>query len=311
LNGGDSLATHLKNIKEIGGVAAIEGVQIRVWWHDLEPAKGVYDFSRIDAYLSALATQPTPKRLVIRVMDRRFNTSSPDGIVPSYLRSNYWDGGVARSKTGYVARLWDPRIMQREIALFQALGKRYDSHPLLEGFATEETALGLRAPYPDGYSTATLEAQYERFAKAVHPTILHTNLFIYTNWLGGDATMTRLLQALIVPQVAAGGPDIVPNDPTQAQQIYSGMKGSDFRGVLPLAGSAEAAELGGNGPGFTPQQIHAYAASVLHLNYVFWARNTWAGTASQQWKTGILPFLKTAPPVHTACPTSYGVCNSR
>jgi hypothetical protein len=110
---------------------------------------------------------------------------------------------------------------------------------------------------------------------------------------------------------AAGGPDIVPNNPTQAQRLYTGTNGADYRGLLALAGSAEFAELGGSGPGYTPQQINAYAHDVLHLNYVFWTRNTWCGTAAQRWSTGILPFLKTAPAVHTKCPTSYGICKNR
>jgi hypothetical protein len=66
-------------------VAEIKGVKVRIWWKDLEPARGDYDFSKIDAYMERLRAQPTPKRLVDRIKERRFGSGCPSGIVPDYL----------------------------------------------------------------------------------------------------------------------------------------------------------------------------------------------------------------------------------
>jgi hypothetical protein len=39
-----------------------------------------------------------------------------------------------------------------------------------------------------------------------------------------------------------------------------------------------------------------------------WTMNEWAGGSSQRWSTGILPYLRTFPPVRTGCPTVYSWC---
>jgi hypothetical protein len=80
--------------------------------------------------------------------------------------------------------------------------------------------------------------------------------------------------------------------------------------MLALGSSVEAGELGGNLGDFTPKQISDFAYNTLHLSHIFWVRNTWSGDSSQRWYTGILPFLRTNPPIRTACPVSYGICRT-
>src|SRR5690606_8747646 len=114
-------------------------------WADLEPSRGKYDFSRIETYLKAVRKHK--KRLVIRVMDRRFNTTSKADIVPAYVR-DLPGGGLVRTSTGYAAALWKPEVMDRLIALYQAIGQRYDADPHFEGLFTEESTLSLPQPFP-------------------------------------------------------------------------------------------------------------------------------------------------------------------
>ncbi len=308
LNGNDPIQTQLADIDEIGGIGAIKGVQARIWWYQLEPSKGVYDFSRIDAYLSRLKRQSTTKRLVVRIMDRRFNTTSRLQIVPDYLRSAYYGGGIVKSRTGYVARLWDERVMDRLATLYKVIGARYDGDPYFEGVSTEETAMALDAPYPSGYSTAALKTQYQRLASAATHAMPHSNVFVYANWLGGASDMGSLIQSFVATRTGAGGPDVVPYDMTLGQEVVTGVHGADYRSLLPVGSSVEGAELGGHLGNFSPRQINDFAYNTLRLNYVFWSRNTWSGGKSQQWSTGILPFLRTNPPFHGTCPAAYASC---
>jgi hypothetical protein len=308
LAGNDSLAQHLAQIDELGAESAVKGVQVRIWWHQLEPTKGVYDFSLIDAYLNRLKAQPTAKRLVVRIMERRFNTSSQLRIVPDYLRYDpLYKGGLVQTSTGYAARLWEPLVMNRLIALYQAIGKRYDTEARFEGVASEETTLSL-ASFPAGYSHAALKDQYCRLANAVRAAMPSTNFFLYTNWIGSADLMSSLIQDLTVPAVAASGPDVIPDAMTLGQKVWTGVYGADYRGTLALASSVETGELGGNLGDYTPQQINDFAYNTLYLSHIFWIRNTWAGDSSQRWHTGILPFLRTKPPFRGRCPSSYGVC---
>ncbi|HJR71857.1 MAG TPA: hypothetical protein VKA43_17565 [Gammaproteobacteria bacterium] len=300
----DSKWQVLQNIQEIGDEPSIKGVQVRMRWHDLETSKGVYDFSAIDAYLAKLRAQPTRKQLVVRVIDRAFNTSSSGGIVPNYLLSSTYNGGIVRTKTGYVARLWEPAVMDRLIALHSAIGRRYDDDIRFEGLATEETTLSLNTPFPGGYSHAKLEAQYERLARAVRIAMPSSNFFLYTNWIGSADLMDDLLQSLVVPRAAAGGSNIFPGTKTLGQRVWTGEFGADYRWLLALSSSVEAGEL----RDYTPKQINDWAYNTLRLNHIFWVRNTWAGDASRRWDTGILPFLRTKPPIRTRCPDSISVC---
>src|SRR5690348_851253 len=88
LNLGDTQEPHFRTIDQIAGVPAVKGVEVRLFWSQLEPSKGSYNFSRIDAYLQKLKSLPTPKRLVVRVMDRKFGTSNRSGILPNYMLSD-------------------------------------------------------------------------------------------------------------------------------------------------------------------------------------------------------------------------------
>ena len=306
----DTPSQVLANMDEIARDTAIKGVQVRIRWSSIEKSKGVYDFTSIDAYLRKLKSLPVPKRLVVRIIDRRFNTTSTSGIVPDYLmKESIYRGGLARTKTGYAARLWEQPVMDRLIALYRAIGTRYDADPFFEGIATEETTLALdRANWPAGYSHAALTTQYKRLVTGARAAMPRSNVFLYTNWMGADSLASDLIQSLTDPSAAAGGSNIIPNSPTQGQRVWTGELGADFRGVLPLSSSVETGELGGNLGNFTPKQINDYAYKTLRVNHLFWVRNTWSGSTAQRWSTGILPFLRTNPPIHTNCPSSHGLC---
>ncbi len=305
LPGGGSVSTNLKCIDEIGRVSAIKGVEVRIWWYDLEPSKGVYDFSMIDKYLARLKAQPTAKRLVVRIMDRKFNTGSKSGIIPNYLRTKYYDWGLVETHSGYAAKLWEKPVMDRLITLYKVMGKRYDRDSHFEGIASEESTLSLPTPYPWNYSDAALEKQYERLISYAQPAMPHTNVFLDVNWLGKTSVMQRLVASMMPLPAAAGGSNVMPNKLTLAQKVVTGYYGADYRGHLAVASSVEFREL----MDYTPKQIGDFAYNTLKLNYIFWERNTWAGGCSSRWDTGILPYLKTNPHYRSGCPSSYGTCD--
>jgi hypothetical protein len=308
MNGGDSVSVNLKHIDEIQNVDAIKGVEIRINWSDLEPSKGSYNFSMIDTYLSRVKAYH--KYLVIHPMDRKFNSSSTS-FMPSYLLTSAYHGGVAKSRTGNVARLWDPVVMDRLIALYRAMGSKYNGDPSFEGITTDESTLSLPSPLPSGYSDSALELQYERLISQVRPSMPNTALFLDVNWLGSLANVSKLEQSLVSPAGALNSSNTVPNKMNNGQTVWTGggTLGADYRGRLAIASAVETGELGGNLGDFYPWQIANYAYSTLKANYVFWVRNTWSGNSGQRWDTGILPYLKNKnPSVRTGCPISYGYC---
>jgi hypothetical protein len=161
---------------------------------------------------------------------------------------------------------------------------------------------------PPGYSSEAMGAQWQRLVRYVKPTMKNSNLFVLANWIGKPTVMEKLVAEIYRRQGAASGPNIIPDALTLAQAVYTGEYGVDYRGILALSAGVETDVLGGNRGSYTPQQIGDFGYNTLRLNHVFWVRNTWQGDSTQQWSTGILPYLKTDPPVVTACPTRYAAC---
>jgi hypothetical protein len=286
----------------------IKGVMIRLDWADIETSKGVYNFSRIDSYLKRLKAQPTKKRLMLRIMDRKFG-SGTSGIVPQYLTTeSIYHGGLVKTKAGHAARIWEKPVMDRLITLYKVVGARYDNDMYFEGIVSEETTLGLPTPYPSGYSNTALAAQWKRLAANARPSMPHTNLFIMTNWIGSSSLMEGIVQSLVAPRVGASSSNIIPGKLNLGQQVWSGVYGADYRGRLAIGNGVEPGELGGKKGDFTPKQLNDFAYYTLRTNYVFWTYNTYEGDWTQRWSTGILPYLRTLPKVRTACPSSYGWC---
>lgn len=303
IGAGASKSEVLKNINEVGNVKPIAGIAVRVYWRDLEKSKGVYNFALIDEYLARLKAQPTPKRLVIRVEDRKFSNNK-NGILPDYMLTSTYNGGLVKTKTGYAARLWEKPVMDRMIALFRAIGARYDGNPHFEGIMMTESTLGLDSNnFPKGYSHAALAAQYQRLGLEAKSAMPRSNLILNTNWIGSDSLMQNIMQTLMKAPAGAGGTNLAPNTYSQAQKVFAGKTGSDYRGKLPLSSVVETRDL----QLASPKAINDFAYNQLRLNHIFWMRNTWSGGAAD-WHSKVLPFLKTNPPIRTNCPTAYGSC---
>src|SRR5688572_10055444 len=125
-----------------------EGAQLKYTWSELEPQKDRYDFSAIRSDREFLHSKG--KKLFIQLQDVSFY----DGIVnvPAYLREDpVYHGGVARQYEieggredaarpgGWVARRWDPAVLERFRLLLLALGKEFDGK--IEGINLAETSV--------------------------------------------------------------------------------------------------------------------------------------------------------------------------
>jgi hypothetical protein len=299
-------------LNDISEEATVLGAQIRYQWADLEPRKGVYDFSQIESDLAYLSSMKTPKRLVAQIMDRRFNVSDPNGIVPDYLVNDpEYAGGIVRTKNGFVARLWDRRVMDRLIALYKALGQRFNDEPYFEGIATEETALGLET-FPPDYSRPALAEQFKRLLTAARAAWPNTNVFMYTNYLVGE--LEGIIRHAHETRCGVGGPDVTPRAPSYGARIIMGIDGDvRYVGKLPIAFAVQSAELCGKEGCNLPKDIYRYALSELGVNYLFWVTfGTSRDTATEKysWRDGMLPVIRASNgKTNAACPSSFrGAC---
>ena len=140
--------TDLKFYKKILENPCVAGIQVRYTWKELEPNKGIYDFSRIQRDLNFLT--PLHKKLFIQLQDRSFQPNA--FFVPDYIRKDKaYRGGVAMQydfsgegrplTAGWVAKVWDPAVRERFQLLMEKLAQQFDGK--IYGINLPETAIDL------------------------------------------------------------------------------------------------------------------------------------------------------------------------
>jgi hypothetical protein len=302
-------AADLGYVRLLANEPTVVGI-LRDWkWRDVETSQGVYDFSEMDAYVAAVQSLSTPKRLIIRIENRIFGGQTGHAV-PDYMLSDpAYLGGDIPIGNGVAARIWDAPVMDRYIALIQAMAQRYDSNPYVEGISSSESAIGFSAAYPAPatFSNGALVTQLQRYTAAARLAWAHSNIFIETNYLGSDANMQALIDTAVGKQAVVGGPDVIPERTIQSDEIVRGAAGTgtDYRGTVAIKSEVQYPELGQKWQ-FTPLQLYDIAYNINHANYMLWERNDYYGSQAQQWVNGILPFIRSVNgKTHTACPKSY------
>jgi hypothetical protein len=309
---GESHATIMtQRIPEICKESALQGLQVRMDWGKLENGKGNYDFSRVDEMYDAL--ESCGKRLIMQIQVANFNSTDATGLVPGYLLVDpEYKGGVAKTRSGFIARLWEESVMTRLVALGTALGARYDNKPNFEGIVLAETATGQVA---DGYGfTGTAYVgQLERGIASMLAAWPTTNLIVFNNYIQGvsDAQLIDFVQFLRSNRSTMGGPDTLPppHSSTKGESIYRGVLGGvDMRRLMPAMFAVQTPELGGKEGTFSPKELYDHCVGTNRCSHMFWIRNMTNGGVEQHWDTGILPFLRLNPRTDETCPANYAGC---
>jgi len=301
------------NLDSIRDEPYVIGAVRRYYWAQLETGEGVYDFSPIESDLKYLKSMPTPKRLVIQIFDRDYRSPTPVGVVPNYLledpryggktgwyaeRGSQWYG-VAPTKNGFVARSWDPAVMDRWIALFRAIGNRFDKEPYLEAVSGNETTTGFGGAIAPDFSKDKVATQIKRFIDEVIPAFPRTNVVIYANHLTGQ--LPGIIEHCYEKRCAFGDVDTFPtgdyspksHGPTEGQRVVMGMEGgSGYAGKMPVMLMVSHPSLISHGPN-TPEAIYKYAMEKLGATHLFWMRlvKTDAQTTQYGWQHGIVPLI--------------------
>ncbi|MBY0475226.1 MAG: glycoside hydrolase [Nitrosomonas sp.] len=278
-------ATYLSQVySELKATPALKGMMIRYFWNDLEKAKGVYDFSSIDKRLAELSARG--KRLVIQVQTKSFNGRQ---VVPSYMKTAEYEGGEFdisdygnKVVTGRNIKLWNLQVQNRLIALFKAMGKRYNSHPHFEGIGMIETAMG--EPIKPLTNTQVTKFYDNKINVQKQMRLSFPNTMTIQ-----EANYPRPILASFVGRLknigtALSSPDTfleekgllfeaTKYDPNQGIYNYY----SDFSGAIPMVPTVmpnNYKNTKGDGTGYVPtiSQILVFARDTLKANYIFWTR---------------------------------------
>lgn len=266
LRKGGSQRTMAQSIKP-----GVQGFIKRYSWRALEPSKGKYNFSEIASDLAWAKANGV--RIIVMVEDRTF---TPEKTLPLYLDKYQ----LPSRSGGFCTVRWAPDVINAWIALAQAMGRQFDSHPNFEGLATQETSLGFTSTqlkqfaftpekYRDGYIKELTAA-----ANAM-PT---SRIFWMMNFFyGNQAYIGQIANAVASKGVAMGGPDVWPDNKALASRTYPYY--TQMRGKMPLFGQVEGLcyhephmTSGYRTKFWTMTELFNYARTKMHVNYMWWVR---------------------------------------
>jgi hypothetical protein len=302
-------------LAEIKDLPQVKGLMLRYEWPQLETAKGVYDFTRIERDLGLV--QAAGKRLWIILGTKVFTAGGV--AVPDYMRTAEYEGGAFKIQIGGADRLGENTAMHnanvrdRLIALTSALGARINRHNALEGLTFSETALGQTVvPLTEEQKTSFYSnlALVDAATKRAFPNTVTMQFINFPR-----TYMPGLITSMVSNSVALGGPDIFLQDPdlnTYIYPLYDMAKGKVAVG--PSVQPDNYLTTVQNGPLNPPKisDLYAFGRNKLGANYMFWTR-TFIGTPAAY--PQVLDFFKSAafPKDATGgltgtCPSTYASC---
>lgn len=301
----------------------IVGIQVRYFWAKpgqpmLEPNKGAYDFSGLSQNLETYAA--AGKRLHLLIFDQDYWGAQ---CVPPYMYDpqdpDYdpvYQGGSVRDGDRCIPKYWVPAVMDRILALYRALGERFDAAPHFEAISTHESAVG--NGLGDGaYSVDAYVTQLLREQTVLVEAFPHTLSFIHLNW-------TPRLPELVARARGLGlgidGPDLfVSGDPvgpsTWAYPCFNQTfllpqyEGSacamDYHGAMPLGMGGQVGLEQSIQAGHSMAVIYDFALrdpQRLRLTHMAWSRPY--QTPGFTFDATILPHIEQVggDQLNTACP---------
>lgn len=306
--------------RDMANTPAIQGIQVRYYWGDLESSKGVYNFASIDKHLAEMAKRK--KRLVIMIQTKSIGKS--ETYVPSYLRSAEYDGGVfaysgygGNTFKGENIKLWNPLVRDRFIQLFRALGARYNTSPYFEGIGMSETTPG------DPLQPIT-SAQSSGYFQNLNQVLIEAKKAFSNTMVMQSVNYPRSIIAPLVDTLKKIGGGLSHPD-TYLEEMGLLMPGTKYTapgvytyypklaGIIPLAPTVmhtNYRNTKSNGTGYEPtiSQLNDFLKKDLKANYIFWTRDP-------KYDSKILEFLNwdeqkntVAGGLSTNCPSTYTSC---
>lgn len=277
--GKDEASAHIGKLHH----SYVSGAQIIYSWHDLEPSRNVYNFTKIYRDLATL--NHVHKKLFIQIQDRSFQPHIFN--VPDYIRNDpQYHGGVAQQfdhpgeglpvGSGWVARVWDGAVQRRFQLLLKQLAYKFDGK--IYGINLPETAVDFNENDLPADFTATkyFFAEYENiaylrkvFRKAI---VLQYVNFFPAEWSNDHQYMSRLFDYAGTHNIALGGPDTIPYRNAHMQNSYSFF--NQYKNKLLVGMAIQEPDYTYKNPAtgtyYTAAEFYDFAQNYLGARLLFW-----------------------------------------
>jgi hypothetical protein len=313
----------------------------------LEPTQGNYDFSAIDATLAQLKTAYNqPKHLVIMLYLYSHSPYSNGDVrvIPAYIQQNpaygasplpgtygWWGKNANGASTGiYAPALYNPPVMDRFIALMQALGNHLDGDPYVEGIYFQEDSTIVSAAdtssYNDpNYSDSAFVTQFERLLSATTAAFPHTSVILANPWLAQPGPAVALEQWMAANRIAASSADTFGQTEFNTYgltlhvapglEAYFGTAGAyggtgDLRPTMTAMMDVESGDMSTTyfnkfGGPWTPLDIVNALNQTYMASHAFWTRMLGPTVpAAAQWPN-LAATISANPLTRTAYPANY------
>jgi hypothetical protein len=251
---------------------AFRGVQRNYSWKNIEPTEGQYNFTSIQNDLATASAYG--KRLVIAIQTETFNQPGVT-IAPTYLLNSKYGGGIYTTRSGTNAAYFNTAVQDRLVALYQALGKSFDTSSNLEAITLPETA----PSEPNSTWITTYLNNYTagmtRIALAAKTAFPHTVVIQYINY--PTSIIPTMVSTLKSSGVGVGGPDVLVADTGLINGSYPYIKGLANQVPVGIAAQYENYSALMHGGAYSPpgaNNLYMFARDQLQANYIFWLRRT-------------------------------------
>jgi hypothetical protein len=281
---------------------SVAGAQLKYTWRELEPERDRYAFRPLLDDLAFLEAHG--KRLWVQLQDVSFDERVN---VPDYLLEDpEFNGGANRKYEydeerkvakfdGWVARRWDPAVIDRLGRLLRALGDEVDGR--IEGVSLAETSVGFgrgEETRPAGYSLDAYATGIKAIMSAAGEVFPRSEVIQYANFMPGEwlpwddkGYLRGVYEHAAIAGVGVGGPDLMPfrkGQQNHCQRFIRERSADTVAGLAVQWGNLEEIDPETGRP-VTVERLHRFAEDELALDYIFW------GTQEPFYSEAILPYL--------------------
>lgn len=260
-----------------------EGAQIMYAWRQLEPSKGQYDFSAIQADYEYLVAHG--KRLFIQLQDATFSPKRK--CVPGYLLAARYDGGVAAQYTdageveGWVAKRWNAAVQARFALLLAALGKQFDGK--VEGINLQESSIGVSHKTDPSFTPDLYVEGLKHNMRAMKDAFPNSATMQYANFIPGEwlpwedrGYLKSIYSYGEEIGVGLGAPDLMFKRKGQLNHPLAMMHEHEYTTPLGVAiqdgnyiGKTNTVQVEKERKSIVPL-LHVFAKDFLKVDYMFW-----------------------------------------
>ena len=272
-----------------------KGAQIMYSWKELEPKRGIYDFSKIETDLKYL--EQFDKKIFIQLQDVTFNPKYK--AVPDYLLSNDYGGGAVLQYNdegqpeGWVAKRWHKKVRERFALLLTALGNEF--HDKIAGINLQETAIGVSTKLDPSFSEVEYVQGLKENMFALKKAFPETTTMIYANFIPGEwlpwenkGYLQSIYEYGDQIGVGLGAPDLMVTRKGQLNHHLAMMHEGSYSVPLGIAvqdgnyigkTGADRDYVEGMDKGTNDRQnivplLHAFAKDFLRVSYMYWVNQS-------------------------------------